>query len=91
MSLLSRLFGGGASKSQEAEPVTHGDYRIIPDPISEGGKYRLGARIEKDIGGETRVHRLIRADTLETHDAACEAAVAKARIVIDQQGDSMFD
>ena len=89
MSLLSRLFGGGTPK-ETAEPVTYQGYSIRPEPIKEGGEYRIAARIEKDVGGETKTHHLIRADTISDFDAAIEASVEKAKIMIDQHGDGIF-
>lgn len=86
MSLFSRLFGGGAGKPA-AEPVDHKGFAITPDPAREGSKWRIGARIEKD----GRIHNLIRADTLDSEDAAIEASLGKARQVIDEQGDRVFD
>ena len=56
----------------------------------ESDGYRLSARIEKDIDGETRVHTLIRADTIASKDDALAATVAKARQVIDEQDDGLF-
>ncbi|MEM8787980.1 MAG: HlyU family transcriptional regulator [Pseudomonadota bacterium] len=90
MSILSRLFGG-AKSTPKSEPETYEGFRITPEPIAEGGKYRLAARIEKDVGGETKSHHLIRADTLDSHEAAASAASAKARQLIDQIGESLFD
>lgn len=89
MSLLSKLFGGGGG-GKEPDPVVYQGYRIIPTPMKEGSEYRLAARIEKDEGGETKAHVLIRADTLGSAEAASDAAVAKAKQVIDQQGDGIF-
>lgn len=88
---LKSLFGGGAKAAPEpAQPVEHAGYRIYPDPASEAGKWRIGARIERDVQGETKVHHLIRADTLNDQQEAKDASVAKARIMIDQQGDGIF-
>ena len=52
---------------------------------------RIAARIEKEVNGEVKTHRLIRADTLESHGAAVEASVGKAKLLIDQLGDRLFD
>lgn len=88
MSLLSRLFGGGSSKS--AAPATTAEeykgFAITPQPISEGGKWRISALIEKD--GKT--HELIRADLLDSRDEAEKASLAKAQVMIDQMGDGLF-
>ncbi len=89
MSILSKLFGGSGG-NQTAEPVEYKDFRIYPDPQPAGGQFRLAARIEKDIGGETRTHQLIRADTLESRETAITVATDKAKQVIDEQGDSLF-
>jgi hypothetical protein len=43
------------------------------------------------VDGQTKTHTLIRADTLESLDAAAEASTAKAKVLIDQQGDRLFD
>ncbi len=88
MSLLSRLFGKSAPKA--AEPVLHKDFRIFAQPIQEGSTFRIAARIEKDFGGETKVHQLIRADTRNALDEATEATIGKARQAIDQLGDALF-
>lgn len=88
MSILSRLFGGGGkSSASSAPPETYKDYTITPDPIREGSVFRLAAMIEKD--GKT--HHLIRADTLESEEAAQSAALAKAKQVIDEQGERIFE
>ncbi|NDU99589.1 HlyU family transcriptional regulator [Pseudoroseicyclus tamaricis] len=90
MSLFSKLFGGGGkgeSPAAAAEPDMHEGFAIYPEPIREGSKWRIAARIEKD--GKT--HQLIRADTLETEEAAVQASLGKARLMIDQMGERIFD
>lgn len=90
MSLLSRLFGGGGSAPSEPEPEIYKDVAIFGDPINEGGRFRLGARLQKEINGEVKTHMLIRADTFGSHEEALEVSVSKAKMVIDQQGDKLF-
>lgn len=92
MSLLKRLFGGAggaASAPPEAQAVDYNGFRIIPEPINEGGQFRLAARIENADGSKS--HHLIRADVIRDHDDAVEAAIAKARQMIDQLGERVFD
>lgn len=92
MSLFSKLFGGGGGSSKpDHASVTYKDFTITPEPIPADGQHRLAARITKEIGGETKSHHLIRADTLASADAAADAAIDKAKIVIDQQGDRLFN
>ena len=89
MSLLKRLFGGNAAPAEIPSEEYKG-YTITPEPIREGGKFRLAAKITKEIDGEVKVHQLIRADMLQSEDIARKEGAAKAQMVIDQQGDSIF-
>ncbi len=92
MSLLSRLLGGkgGGGSTPGAEAVTHQGFTITPAPQKADGGYRLAAMIEKEVGGEMKSHHLIRADVLPSAEAASEAAIHKAKAVIDQLGDGLF-
>lgn len=88
MSLFSKIFGGG--KKSDPEPVEYKGFSILPDPITEGDKYRLSARIEKTINGDHKTHLLIRADLVDSRDEAEDISVAKAKQVIDEQGERIF-
>lgn len=91
MSLWSRLFGGDDRPAAEAPAEPYKGFIIRPDPIAEGGLHRISAWIEKEVGGELLRHHLIRADTLTERDAAATAAIAKAKALIDEQGERLFD
>ncbi len=91
MSLFKRLFGGGGGNAGAVESEIHDGFRIYPEPAKEAGQYRLGARIVKEVGGSEKSHHLIRADTFSNPDQAAEAAVAKAKQLIDQMGDRLFN
>lgn len=88
MSFFKKLFGGSAPTEETSE--TYKEFRIFPTLVSESGGYRISARIEKDVDGETLIHTLIRADTIASHDDAIEATIAKAKQIIDEQGDRIF-
>ena len=88
MSLLKKLFGGGGSSEPAGE--TYKDFRIIPTLQKESDGYRIAARIEKEIDGDTKIHNLIRADTIASHEDATATTIAKAKQVIDEQGDRLF-
>ncbi len=94
MSFLKRLFGGADDAGAAAAPVAeaeHEGYKIAATPLKEGAQFRLAAVISKEIGGEVREHRLIRADLFTSADEAAAAALRKAKLVIAEQGDRMFD
>jgi hypothetical protein len=89
MSLLSRLFGGGGKTAKE--PEVYKDFRIFPEPQSGAGGFRIAARIEKEVGGETKTHHLLRADTVQSLEEAEAFSVRKAKQLIDEQGERLFD
>lgn len=82
MSLLKRLFG---SKPAEVASEEYNGFRIIADPVKEGSKYRLAARIEQDVNGEVVTQHVIRADTFDSLEEAQTISTAKAKQVIDEQ------
>lgn len=88
MSLFSRLFGGGGGDSAKPgpEPVDHNGFLIYPEPMKEAGGYRIAARVTK---GEDS-HHMVRADVVQSHDEAVETTLFKAKMLIDQQGDTIF-
>lgn len=89
MSIFSKLFGGGKS-APKVEPTLHKDYRIFPEPAQAQGGFQVQARIQKDFDGETKTHMMIRADKCQSMDEASDTALFKAKMLIDQQGDSIF-
>ena len=94
MSFWKSLFGGGASESAEAKPSAPVDYNgftIRAAPYKEQGQYQTAGVISKEIGGATKEHKFIRADRHASYDDAVEFSLAKARQIIDQQGERMFD
>lgn len=93
MSILSRLFGGGGGAKREEPGFPTEEYkgfRITPAPQEDEGGWRVGARIEKEVGGEEKLHQLLRADVLRDRDEAAAVSLRKAKQVIDEQGERIF-
>ena len=91
MSILSRLFGGGVKREEPEFPTEQYDgFRIIPAPKEESDGFRIGARIEKDVDGEVKVHQFLRADVVSDRDEAAAMSLRKAKQVIDEQGARIF-
>lgn len=88
MSLFSKLFGGGGKSAKE--PEVYKDFRIFPEPQTTSGGFRIAARIEKEVGSETKVHQLLRADTVQSAEEAEAFSIRKAKQLIDEQGERMF-
>jgi len=94
MGLFSKLFGGGGSGSgggvSEGEAVEHNGFLIHPAAQPQKGQWLTAGVIRKEIGGEVREHRFVRADTHASAEAANDFAVIKGRQIIDEQGDRIF-
>ena len=94
MGFFSNLFGGGSKEPKAAavaQTETIEGVLVEATPMPEGGQFRLAARLSKDSGGETKEHTLIRADLFQTREEAARMAMQKARQVIAEQGDRLFD
>ena len=91
--LWDRLTGAGAGTGTQAvaaEPVEYKGYRIRPDPYQAGSQYQTCGTIEKDFPSGLKQHRFVRAESHASKDDAVEFSILKARQIIDQQGDRMF-
>ena len=90
MAWLSRLFGGKSGAAEAVPAEEYKGFRIYPVLMPERRNFRVAARIEKDVDGETKVHNLIRADTISEEEDVIAASIAKSRQMIDEQGEGMF-
>lgn len=91
MSLWRKLFGGGATREEPAaEAVEHKGFLIRPVPFVEDGQHQTCGMISKEIDGEMKEHRFIRADRFASRDDAIEVTLRKARQLIDEQGEQIF-
>ncbi|MGD9802765.1 MAG: HlyU family transcriptional regulator [Hyphomicrobiaceae bacterium] len=95
MSFWKKLFGigrddgdGTAKVAREAE---HNGFRIAAMPYPEAGQFQVAGTISKQVGDVVREHRFVRADRFGTIDEAAEFSIMKARQIIDQQGERIFD
>ncbi|MDO6478343.1 HlyU family transcriptional regulator [Shimia thalassica] len=92
MSFFKKLFGGReAEDSPKNDPIEYNGFLIYPEPIKVGSTYRVAARIEKVIDNACKTQTLIRADTISDPDKAGEMATIKARQVIDERGEKLFE
>lgn len=91
MSFFKKLFGGGTPKAEEAAPTSeHEGFTIHATPYSHEGQWQMCGVIEKEIGGELKSHRFIRADRFAGKSDAVEMTFLKARQIIDQNGERLF-
>jgi len=93
MSLWKKLFGGGGGAGRQEPPLDPVEYKgfvIRPAPFVEGGQYQTCGIITREVGGETKEHRFIRADRFASKDDAVDITLRKARQLIDEQGERIF-
>ena len=101
MSFFKKLFGGsGDSEGGDgsandnlggsADAVEHEGFTITPTPTKEGAQYRLTGTISKEVDGELKTHKFIRADHFASADECIEASIRKAKQVIKEQGERLF-
>ena len=90
--ILGRLSGGeGGETAVAAEAVEYQGYAIRPACRQEGGQWLTAGVISKEFEEEVKEHHFIRADWHSAKDAAETCAIAKAKRIIDEQGDRIFE
>ncbi|KKC31290.1 HlyU family transcriptional regulator [Devosia psychrophila] len=95
MSFWKNLFGGGSSNAEPAGDKVLGEegykgFLIKAIEMKAGSELQLAGTIEKDIGGELKSYRFVRADRMSSRDDLTALALAKGRQIIDEQGEAIF-
>lgn len=97
MSFWKKILGVKENgEEQNSEPKMLADdeyngYEIRAMEMKTGSEYQLCGEIEKTVGGELRVKKFIRADKLSSSEEVAKYSLAKARQIIDEQGERLFD
>jgi hypothetical protein len=92
MSFLKKLFGGGGASASDG-PAAAEDYKgyaVAATPFPAEGQFQVSGTITKDIEGAPKTHKFIRADRFSSREEAASFSLVKARQIIDQTGDRMF-
>ncbi len=96
MSFLKSLFGWGKSGSADAaEPAAaatleHKGFLITAAPFRNEGQFQTAGTITKEVGGEMKEHKFIRADRHASHEDAVTFSLSKGRQIVDEQGERLF-
>ena len=95
MSFWKNLFGGGSSNAEPAGDKVLGEegykgFLIKAIEMKAGSELQLAGTIEKDIGGELKTYRFVRADRMTSRDDLIAMALSKGRQIIDEQGEQIF-
>jgi hypothetical protein len=88
--VLGRL--AAPAEAPAVSPVEYKGYRIHPAPyLNSSSSYQTAGTIEKDTPEGPRRHEFVRADTYDSRDAAVAFTISKAKQLIDQLGERMFN
>ena len=95
MSFWKNLFGGGSSSAEpEGDKVlgeeSHKGFLIKAIEMKAGSELQLAGTIEKEVSGELKTYRFVRADRMTSRDDLIVLAIAKGRQIIDEQGEAIF-
>ncbi|HEY8574950.1 MAG TPA: HlyU family transcriptional regulator [Devosia sp.] len=95
MSFWKKLFGGGSAGSEPAGDKVLGEegykgFLIKAIEMKAGSELQLAGTIEKDVGGELKSYRFVRADRMSSRDDLVVLALSKGRQIIDEQGEAIF-
>lgn len=91
--IFGRLFGapGGSSGGDVLSSETYEGFEIQAAPVNEGSGWRVSGTISKTVEGEEKTHRFVRADTCSDAESAASMTLRKAKQLIDERGDGLFD
>ncbi|WP_440994975.1 HlyU family transcriptional regulator [Arhodomonas sp. SL1] len=96
--LWQRLTGGGGQGGEDGgdppvggEETYHG-YLILAMPRREGNIYRVAGEIRRSSadGSEAR-YTFVRVDTDGDYDTVVQLSLRKGRLLVDENGDALFD
>ena len=95
MSFWKSLFGGGSSDAQPAGDKVLGEeghkgFLIKAIEMKAGSELQLAGTIEKEIGGELKTYRFVRADRMSSREDLVVLALSKGKQIIDEQGEGIF-
>jgi hypothetical protein len=90
MKFLRRLGGEKSEQAAKHEAVDYKGFSVVATPRKAPGGWTTEGIISKEMADGTRSERFIRADMLMSEDDAVDYSVAKARKIIDEQGERLF-
>ena len=87
--LWARLFGRENGEAG-GQAIEYNGYRVRPAPYRRNGQYQTCGVIEKEVGGQLKEHRFIRAEMHPSREAAIAFSITKAQQIIDERGERLF-
>jgi hypothetical protein len=91
IAFLKKLFSGSEPQARAAAPIEFKGFEVIATPRQVSGGWSTEGLIRKHVDGEAREVTFIRADTCMSEEDAIATAQDKARKIINERGDALFD
>ena len=91
---IRKLFSsdsGGGGQVHQGDPQEYNGYTIQPAPQKDPAGWRVRGVISREVEGEAKTHTFVRADTYSDLDTIITMTVTKAKRIIDEQGDRIFN
>ncbi|MFT5657629.1 MAG: hypothetical protein ACI9KN_000902 [Gammaproteobacteria bacterium] len=92
---LKSIFAGSSQTAKAVEvtcdALQYEGFTIEAAPIDEGGKFRTAGYISGELDGEIKRIRFIRADENSDLQAAIDHSTAKAKQIVDEQGERLLE
>lgn len=91
---LRRLVNSGAAEPTDdgsASAVVYKGFEIRPAARLEGSQWLTAGVISKRVGDGVKEHHFVRVDKHATKDGADAFSIIKAKQIIDEQGDRLFE
>jgi hypothetical protein len=88
---LKGLFAATPQRGRAAAAINYREFEVIAMPRKFSAGWTTEGLIRKQQAGALREVRFIRADTCMNEEEAVATAQGKARKIIDERGDSVFD
>ncbi|MBS1269238.1 MAG: hypothetical protein MAG794_00186 [Gammaproteobacteria bacterium] len=90
---LGRMFGvpGDSSGGEVVAGETYKGFEIHAAPVKEANGWRISGVVSKNVDGADKIHEFIRADTCPDAESAAAMTLRKAKRLIDERGERIFD
>ena len=82
--------GRRTGPAEVAERERYEGFELQARPIREGSLWRVAGRICRPDQPDGPRHDFIRVDTMASHDEAVRMSLLKARLIVDERGESVL-
>ena len=89
--LMGKLSGAARAGGERGARQEYNGFLIQAAPLQDGSQWLTAGFISKTFGDGQKEHQFIRADTHASKEDAEAFSLTKARLIIDEQGEKLFE